>query len=190
MTLPPSFQLETHDPKTGEVVRQNLDDDTTSLGDLVRAERFGGGAADQKNLDAELANSIARDAKFTEGLDYMDENADKLARKKMKTDASKRLFAINGESCAQTCALEDVLSQISIVAFQTTHARRRPLILVSSAQRRRMAPPGPESSPWALARTFPSRRLKSLSTATSLSCPSSTRSLCSRATMTFGMRLG
>lgn len=30
-------------------------------------------------------------------MDYMDDNADKLARKKMKTDAMKRAFAINGE---------------------------------------------------------------------------------------------
>ncbi|CDZ96586.1 Uncharacterized conserved protein [Phaffia rhodozyma] len=88
-------KVETRDPKTGEMLRLNADDDTTTLGDLVRQERFGGGSADQKNLDAELARSIATDGKFDSNLDYMDENADKLARKKMKTDASKRLYAIN-----------------------------------------------------------------------------------------------
>lgn len=30
--------------------------------------------------------------------DYIDDNAEKLARRKMKTDALKRAFAINGES--------------------------------------------------------------------------------------------
>lgn len=34
-------------------------------------------------------------------LDYMDENADKLSRKKMKTDALKRAFAINGQAILQ-----------------------------------------------------------------------------------------
>lgn len=31
-------------------------------------------------------------------LDYMDENAERLARRKMKSDAMKRQFAINGMS--------------------------------------------------------------------------------------------
>lgn len=57
-------KVETRDPKTGEMIRLNADDDTTTLGDLVRQERFGGGSADQKNLDAELARSIATDGKF------------------------------------------------------------------------------------------------------------------------------
>ena len=35
-----------------------------SLGELVRQERFGAGASDQKNLDAEMAAGIARDGKF------------------------------------------------------------------------------------------------------------------------------
>jgi hypothetical protein len=30
--------------------------------------------------------------------DYMDENAERLARRKMKSDAMKRQFAINGRS--------------------------------------------------------------------------------------------
>lgn len=63
----------------------------------MRQERFGGGASDTKNLDAELASQITRDARFDDNLDYMDDNADKLARKRMKTDAMKRAFAINGE---------------------------------------------------------------------------------------------
>ena len=87
--------VETRDKKTGELVRRNADDDTTTLAELVRQERFGGGAADQKNLDAELAGRIATDSAFRDDLDYMDDNVERLARKKLKTDAQKKLFAVN-----------------------------------------------------------------------------------------------
>jgi hypothetical protein len=57
-------QFETHDRKTGEVIRHNADDDTTTLGDMLRQERFGGGSADQKNMDSELARQIMTDSGF------------------------------------------------------------------------------------------------------------------------------
>lgn len=57
-------QFETHDPKTGEMLRLNADDDSISLSELVRQERFGAGSADQKNLDMELAKAIAGDGRF------------------------------------------------------------------------------------------------------------------------------
>lgn len=87
-----------------------------TLGELVRQEKFGAGSADQKNLDAEMASAIARDGKYQvcsihlriqvrkvvlikqDDNDYVDDNAEKLARKKMKTDALKRAFAINGRT--------------------------------------------------------------------------------------------
>ncbi|KAG0145793.1 hypothetical protein CROQUDRAFT_93383 [Cronartium quercuum f. sp. fusiforme G11] len=94
-------KIETRDPKTGELLRYNADDDSLSLKDLVRQERFQGGSADQKNMDAEMARSIMTDAKYENDLDYIDDNADRLAKKKMKTDASKRLFAINDYSRTQ-----------------------------------------------------------------------------------------
>ncbi|KAG8908410.1 hypothetical protein FRB99_006615 [Tulasnella sp. 403] len=87
--------VETRDPKTGEIARYNADDDTTTLGDLLRQEKFGAGMADQKNLDVELAGAIMHDGKFENDLEYMDDNAEKLGRKKMRTDAMKRQFAIN-----------------------------------------------------------------------------------------------
>jgi hypothetical protein len=46
------------------LLRYNADDDTTSLGEMLRQEKFGAGMADQKNLDAELARAIATDGKF------------------------------------------------------------------------------------------------------------------------------
>ncbi len=58
------MQFETRDPKTGEIVRYNADDDTTSLGEMVRQERFGGGASNQKDMDAQMATAIMGDAKF------------------------------------------------------------------------------------------------------------------------------
>ncbi|GAA97213.1 uncharacterized protein L969DRAFT_91938 [Mixia osmundae IAM 14324] len=88
-------KFETRDLKTGEILRYNADDDSTTLRELVRQERFGAGSADQKSMDAEMASRIVGDAKFEDDLDYMDDNADKLARKKMRDEAQKRMFAIN-----------------------------------------------------------------------------------------------
>lgn len=89
-------KFETRDPKTGELIRYNADDDEQTLGEMLRNERLGAGMADQKNLDAELAAAITRDGKFENDLEYMDDNAEKLGRKKMRDDAMKRQFAING----------------------------------------------------------------------------------------------
>lgn len=94
--------VETHDTKTGELIRRNADDDSTTLDEMVRQERFGGGAAEQKDLDAEFAARIAGDTRFDNSVDYMDENVEALARKKLRSEAQKRMFAING---ARTLAL-------------------------------------------------------------------------------------
>ncbi len=60
-------QVDTRDPKTGEVIRVNADDDEVSLGEMLRQERFGAGAADQKDLDAQFARAIATDGGFKVG---------------------------------------------------------------------------------------------------------------------------
>ncbi|EGN98039.1 hypothetical protein SERLA73DRAFT_123438 [Serpula lacrymans var. lacrymans S7.3] len=57
-------KVETRDPKTGDIVRYNADDDTTTLGEMLRQERFGAGMEDQKNLDAQFAKAIMGDGKF------------------------------------------------------------------------------------------------------------------------------
>jgi hypothetical protein len=90
------LQFEDRDA-SGNIIRYNADDDQVSLQDLVRQERFGAGIADQKNLDAELASRIAGDGTFVNDLEYMDENAEKLGRKKMKTETMKKRFAIQGD---------------------------------------------------------------------------------------------
>jgi hypothetical protein len=49
------------------LLRYNADDDTTTLGDMLREERFGAGMADQKELDSQLAKAIMSDGKFEVG---------------------------------------------------------------------------------------------------------------------------
>jgi len=60
--------VETRDPKTGEIIRYNADDDTTTLGELLRQEKFGAGMADQKDLDMQFAQSIMTDGGFVVSL--------------------------------------------------------------------------------------------------------------------------
>ena len=101
-------RFETRDGKTGELLRYNADDDTQTLADLVREERFSAGSAATKNVDAELASRILRDAAYKDTVDYVDENVERLARKNMKTDAMKRQFAIQDfartKKALDTCA--------------------------------------------------------------------------------------
>lgn len=54
-------------------------------------------------------------------LDYMDDNADRLGRQKMRSDAMKRQFAINGKPDSIS------ISSLSVadVSSQTTNERRR-----------------------------------------------------------------
>lgn len=101
-------QVETRDPKTGELVRVNADDDEITLGEMLRQERFSAGPADQKNLDMEFAKAITTDGGFQADLDYMDDNAERLGRKKMRSDAMKRQFAINGP-CSECPSRVDCL---------------------------------------------------------------------------------
>ena len=88
-------EFEARDPKTGEIVRYSADDEAVSLGDLVRQEKFGAGSRWQKNADAELAANIMSDAGFSQDLEEQDEEAHRYAKKKMRSDALKRQFAIN-----------------------------------------------------------------------------------------------
>ncbi|KAI0279233.1 CwfJ C-terminus 1-domain-containing protein-like protein [Russula aff. rugulosa BPL654] len=120
-------KVETRDPKTGEIVRYNADDDTTTLGELLRQEKFGAGMADQKNLDMQFAQSIMTDGGFVNDLDYMDDNAERLGRQKMRSDAMKRQFAIQDykrtqkalASCPYCYGEDDSLPKAPMVALGT-----------------------------------------------------------------------
>ncbi|KAI0300190.1 CwfJ C-terminus 1-domain-containing protein-like protein [Russula brevipes] len=120
-------KVETRDPKTGEIVRYNADDDTTTLGELLRQEKFGAGMADQKNLDMQFAQSIMSDGGFVNDLDYMDDNAERLGRQKMRSDAMKRQFAIQDykrtqkalASCPYCYGEDDSLPKAPMVSLGT-----------------------------------------------------------------------
>lgn len=89
-------QFESRDAQ-GNLVRYNADDDQQSLADLVRAEKFGGGPAEDKDLNKQLAGRIARDSSFQNDLEYMDDAAEKLGRKKARDEDRKRLWAVQGQ---------------------------------------------------------------------------------------------
>ncbi|KAG6819995.1 hypothetical protein H0H93_006698 [Arthromyces matolae] len=118
-------KFETHDRKTGEIIRYNADDDSMTLGEMLRQERFGAGMSDQKDLDAQFARAIMGDGKFQNDLEYIDENAEKLGRQKMRTDAMKRQFAIHDykrtqkalSSCNFCYGEDDSLPKAPIVAM-------------------------------------------------------------------------
>ncbi|KAF8500903.1 CwfJ C-terminus 1-domain-containing protein-like protein [Russula emetica] len=120
-------KVETRDPKTGEIIRYNADDDTTTLGELLRQEKFSAGMADQKNLDMQFAQSIMTDSGFVNNLDYMDDNAERLGRQKMRSDAMKRQFAIQDykrtqkalASCPYCYGEDDSLPKAPMVALGT-----------------------------------------------------------------------
>ncbi|EAU85946.1 complexed with Cdc5 protein Cwf19 [Coprinopsis cinerea okayama7 len=120
-------KFETHDRKTGEVIRINPDDDEMTLGEMLRQEKFGAGMADQKNLNAQFAKAIMGDGKFENDLDYLDENAERLSRQKMRSDAMKRQFAIHDykrtqrvlASCPYCYGEDDSLPKAPIVAMGT-----------------------------------------------------------------------
>lgn len=57
-------QFESHDRKTGEQIRINADDDSITLGEMLRQERMRNGPADQKNMDMEYAKQIMTDSGF------------------------------------------------------------------------------------------------------------------------------
>ncbi|KAI8986105.1 CwfJ C-terminus 1-domain-containing protein-like protein [Trametes punicea] len=123
----PKPKVEQRDPKTGEMIRVDPDDDELTLGEMLRQERFGAGMADQKNLDAEFARAVMTDRAFENDIDYMDDNADKLARKKMRSDFMKRQFAINDykktmkvlASCPFCYGEDDSLPKAPIIAMGT-----------------------------------------------------------------------
>jgi hypothetical protein len=74
---------------------------------MLHQERFGACIADQKNLHAQFAKAVMGDgwlllwrngnaAYPVPQNDYIDDNAEKLSRQEMRSDAVKRQFAIHG----------------------------------------------------------------------------------------------
>ena len=72
------------------LVKENED---MTIEDMVREERRTGGQAGGESMKA--AERIARDGKFDDDLDYMDENANKLAMRVQKSEISMKNAAIS-----------------------------------------------------------------------------------------------
>ncbi|KAJ3981986.1 CwfJ C-terminus 1-domain-containing protein-like protein [Lentinula detonsa] len=123
--------FDTHNPRTGEIVRYNADDDSTTLTEMLRQEKFGGGMADQKDQDMVLARAIVGDGKFENDLDYIDDNAAKLGRQKMRSDAMKRQFAIHDYKRTQK-ALANCDFCFSETSSGHEHPPRAPVIALGT----------------------------------------------------------
>ncbi|KAG0226617.1 hypothetical protein BGX31_007235 [Mortierella sp. GBA43] len=80
----------THDEQGNRIGYQGEEKDL-DLHELVRREKLGL----EEGMDKELARRITRDAVFKDDLDYMDDNADKIARTVKKTDSQLKSAAIH-----------------------------------------------------------------------------------------------
>ncbi|KAJ3758310.1 CwfJ C-terminus 1-domain-containing protein-like protein [Lentinula raphanica] len=123
--------FDTHDSRTGEIIRYNADDDSTTLTEMLRQEKFGGGMADQKDQDMVLARAIVGDGKYENDLDYIDDNAAKLGRQKMRSDAMKRQFAIHDYKRTQQ-ALSNCDFCFSETSSGHEHPPRAPVIAMGT----------------------------------------------------------
>ncbi|KAG0205331.1 hypothetical protein BGX28_003039 [Mortierella sp. GBA30] len=94
----------THDEQGNRIAYQGEEGDL-DLHELVRREKMGL----EEGMDQELARRITRDAVFRDDLDYMDDNADKIARTVKKTDAQLKSSAIydyrKSQSTLDKCAM-------------------------------------------------------------------------------------
>ncbi|KAG9322514.1 hypothetical protein KVV02_001256 [Mortierella alpina] len=94
----------THDEQGNRTAYQG-EETELDLHELVRREKMGL----EEGMDQELARRITRDAVFRDDNDYMDDNADRIARTVKKTDAQLKSSAIHDHRKTQTaldkCAL-------------------------------------------------------------------------------------
>jgi hypothetical protein len=98
------------DNKRGRERGTVVENDDMTIDDMVRQERRTRGQGE----GVLLAERIAKDGKYTDNLDYMDENAEKLAKHVQKSDINLRNMAIEDfqkynkilDSC-QLCSHED-----------------------------------------------------------------------------------
>ncbi|KAG0047497.1 hypothetical protein BGZ83_007446 [Gryganskiella cystojenkinii] len=87
----------THDDQGNRIAYQGEEGDL-DLHELLRREKMGLG----EDMDQELARRITRDAVFKDDNDYMDDNADKIARTVKKTDEQLKNAAIFDHRKTQT----------------------------------------------------------------------------------------
>ncbi|ORX45951.1 hypothetical protein BCR36DRAFT_585421 [Piromyces finnis] len=87
---PKKEKFETHDEQ-GNRIRYYKNDDKLTLHDLMVQEKM----SNNKDFDKEMAMRISRDAVFSSDLDYLDENAERLSKRKERTEEQKRKVSIN-----------------------------------------------------------------------------------------------
>ena len=112
MLAGPRGEVKSIETKRGRERGQVEANDEMSIEDMVREERRTRGAAGGEGL--RLAERIAKDAKFDDDLEYLNENAEKLARRVHKSETSLKNVAVNEftkmnkilDSC-QLCHHED-----------------------------------------------------------------------------------
>ena len=131
--------FEARDPRNGSIVRYSADDDSVTLGDLVRQEKFGAGSQWEKNPDSQVAANIMRDAHYSGDLEEQDSEAHRYASRKMRSDTLKRQFAIN--DFARTKRALDRCR----FCWQEEGARPPKVTVVSSGYRAYLAVPDTEA---------------------------------------------
>ena len=83
-------EVRTIDNKRGRARGTVQENDDMSIDDMIRQERKTKG----QNEALQLAERIGRDGNFKDGLEYLEDNAEKLAKSKAKTDAALRGVAV------------------------------------------------------------------------------------------------
>ncbi|KAG0375794.1 hypothetical protein BGX24_008660 [Mortierella sp. AD032] len=87
----------THDAEGNRIAYEGEENDL-DLHELVRREKLGL----EDSMDRELERRITRDAAFREDLDYMDDNADRIARTVKKNESQIKSSAVNDYRKTQT----------------------------------------------------------------------------------------
>lgn len=120
------------DTKRGRERGNLTENQDMTIEDMVREERRTRTQAGGEGM--RLAERIAKDARFDNDLEYMDENAEKLARRVHKSDVNLKNMAVG-----EFQKLQRVLDACPLCHHEDTNR-----------------PPSRPSSPWALARSSPS----------------------------------
>jgi hypothetical protein len=93
MLAGPRGEVSRVDTRRGRERRQVKQNEEMSIDDMVREERRTRGQAGGEGM--RLAERIAKDAKFDDDLDYMDENADMLATRVHKSEINLKNIAVS-----------------------------------------------------------------------------------------------
>lgn len=128
------------DTKRGRERGTVVENDDMTIDDMVREERRTKGQAGGEGM--RLAERIAKDVKYDDDLDYMDENADKLAKRVHKSEVNLKNMAVS-----EFQKMNRILDSCPLCHHEDTH--KPPLAPVISLGTRTFVtlPTEPEISP-------------------------------------------